>query len=75
MGEGKLGAFIIAVADTYDAITTDRPYRTGKTPAKALEEIEKESGKQFHPEAVKAFKRVYESKLSEFENNIIPFSV
>lgn len=73
--EAKLGACIIAVADTYDAIVTDRPYRAGKPPAKALEEIEKESGNQFHPEVVKAFKRFYEAKISEFENNIIPFSI
>jgi len=73
--EAMLGACIIAVADTYDAITTDRPYRAGKTPARALEEIEKESGKQFHPEVVKAFKRVYENRLAEFENNSVPFNV
>jgi len=72
--ESKLGACIIAVADTFDAITTDRPYRAGKTPAKAFEEIEKESGKQFHPEVVTAFKRVYESKASEFEDNAVSFN-
>jgi len=51
-------AAIIAVADAYDAIITDRPYRAGKPPWKAFEEIEKESGKQFHPEVVKAFRQV-----------------
>lgn len=74
-GEAKLGACIIAVADTYDAITTDRPYRAGKTPSKALQEIEQESGKQFHPDVVKAFKRVYESRLVESGENIIPISM
>lgn len=53
-----IGAAIIAVADAYDAIITDRPYRAGKPPWKAFEEIEKESGKQFHPEVVKAFSEV-----------------
>jgi putative nucleotidyltransferase with HDIG domain len=53
-----IGAAIIAVADAYDAIVTDRPYRAGKPPWKAYEEIENEAGKQFHPEVVKAFKRV-----------------
>ena len=53
-----LGAAIIAVADAYDAMITDRPYRAGRPPWKAFEEIEKESGKQFHPGAVKAFKQV-----------------
>jgi len=53
-----LGAEIIAVADAYDAMITDRPYRAGMQPWKAFEEIEKESGKQFRPEVVKAFKEV-----------------
>jgi putative nucleotidyltransferase with HDIG domain len=53
-----LGAAVIAVADAYDAMITDRPYRSGKPPWKAYEEIEKESGRQFHPEVVKAFRNV-----------------
>jgi len=53
-----IGASIIAVADAYDAIVTDRPYRAGQPPWKAYEEIEKESGKRFHPEVIKAFKTV-----------------
>ncbi|MBW1641557.1 MAG: HD domain-containing protein [Deltaproteobacteria bacterium] len=53
-----IGASIIAVADAYDAIVTDRPYRAGQPPWKAYEEIEKETGKRFHPEVVKAFKTV-----------------
>jgi putative nucleotidyltransferase with HDIG domain len=53
-----MGASIIAVADAYDAIVTDRPYRAGQPPWKAYEEIEKESGKRFHPEVIKAFKTV-----------------
>jgi len=60
--EGKdvvpLGAAIIAVADAYDAMITDRPYRAGRPPWKAFEEVEKESGKQFHPEVVRAFRQV-----------------
>jgi len=73
--DAKIGACIIAVADTYDAITTDRPYRAGKPPARAMEEIEKESGRQFHPEVVKAFKRVFETKVYEFESSVIPFNI
>lgn len=53
-----IGSAIIAVADAYDAMITDRPYRAGRPPRKALEEIEKESGKQFHPDVVKAFRQV-----------------
>jgi len=57
-----LGAAIIAVADAYDAMIADRPYRAGRPPWKAFEEIEKESGKQFHTGAVKAFKKVLTAK-------------
>jgi putative nucleotidyltransferase with HDIG domain len=57
-----LGAAIIAVADAYDSMTTDRPYRAGMQPWQAFEELEKGAGKQFHPGAVKAFKKVLTSK-------------
>lgn len=60
-----LGARIIAVADAYDAMTTDRPYRTGKPPWQAIEEIEKSSGTQFDPEVVGAFRRVIANKIEE----------
>ena len=62
-GEGQvpLGAAILAVADAYDAMITDRPYRKGMLPWKAYEEIERESGRQFHPEVVNAFKRVLQT--------------
>lgn len=63
-----LGARIIAVADTYDAIVTDRPYRKGKLPWQALEEIEKFSGTQFDPEVVDAFRQVVNSYMEENEH-------
>lgn len=53
-----LGAKIIAVADSYDAMITDRPYRSGIEPWRAFEEIEKESGKRYLPEIVKALKEI-----------------
>ncbi|MBS4026039.1 MAG: HD-GYP domain-containing protein [Clostridia bacterium] len=45
-----LGAKIIACADTYDAMTTDRPYREALAPEHALEEIKKSCGSQLDPE-------------------------
>jgi len=60
-----LGARIIAVADSYDAMITDRPYRKGKLPWEAVEEIEKNSGTQFDPSVVEAFKRVISSQLEK----------
>ena len=43
------------MADTLDAMTSDRPYRRALTFAAAREEIIRESGKQFDPEVVSAF--------------------
>jgi putative nucleotidyltransferase with HDIG domain len=58
-----LGARIVAVADAFDAMTTDRPYRKGMQPWQALEELISKSGKQFDPEVVGAFKRVVSDKM------------
>lgn len=52
-----LGARIITVADSYNAMTTTRPYRGQMTRQKAIGEIVKMSGKQFDPAIVKAFRR------------------
>jgi HD-GYP domain-containing protein (c-di-GMP phosphodiesterase class II) len=50
-----LGARIIAVADTYDALTTDRPYRRGCSHEDALAEIRRHIKTQFDPAIVDAF--------------------
>jgi response regulator RpfG family c-di-GMP phosphodiesterase len=56
MGEEiPLGARIFAVADTLDAMTSDRPYRSALPMAVAREEIRRESGRQFDPRVVEAF--------------------
>lgn len=46
---------IIAVADAYDAMTSDRPYRKAKIKEEAVKELRKFSGKQFDPEIVDVF--------------------
>lgn len=48
-------ARILSVADAFDAITSNRPYRQAKNINKALEELSENSGKQFDPEVVRAF--------------------
>jgi HD-GYP domain-containing protein (c-di-GMP phosphodiesterase class II) len=50
---------IIAVADTYDAITSKRPYRPGRSHDEALSEIRAGRGLQFDPECVDAFLAVF----------------
>jgi putative nucleotidyltransferase with HDIG domain len=54
---------IIAVADTFDAMTSDRPYRKGMSPEKAIVEIRKLAGTQFDPGVVAAFTRAYEKGM------------
>jgi diguanylate cyclase (GGDEF)-like protein len=59
MGEEiPLGARIVTVCDAFNAMTSDRPYRPAVSPAEALEEIERCSGRQFDPMVVDAFSRV-----------------
>ncbi len=65
--EGRL----LAVVDTFDAMTSDRPYRKGLPAERALAELKEFSGSQFDPEIVKLFFEVYEEgKIhSEFAGN------
>jgi putative nucleotidyltransferase with HDIG domain len=58
-----LGARIVAVADAFDAMTTDRPYRKGIPPWEALNELVSKTGKQFDPKVVDAFKRIISERL------------
>jgi putative nucleotidyltransferase with HDIG domain len=54
-----LGSRIISVADVYDALVSDRPYRKGLSPLQAKEEIFSNSGKQFDPNVVKIFDSIF----------------
>jgi putative nucleotidyltransferase with HDIG domain len=60
-----LGARIVAVADSFDAMVTDRPYRKGMPPWKALEELTAKAGSQFDPQVVEAFQRVIAEKMEK----------
>lgn len=57
-----LGARILAVADSYDAMTSDRPYRSALSNEAGIEEINRCSGTQFDPEVVNAFNGVMLNK-------------
>jgi len=46
---------ILAIADSFDAMTSDRPYRTAMPAKQAFEEIKRCSGTQFDPAVVEAF--------------------
>lgn len=62
-----IGARIIAVADVYDALTTDRPYRKALLPIEARNEIINGSGTHFDPEVVKYFQKASSLIDSDFE--------
>ncbi|HEY3616247.1 MAG TPA: HD domain-containing phosphohydrolase [Candidatus Sulfotelmatobacter sp.] len=53
-------ARVIAVADTFDALTTNRPYQHAHTPEQALQIIKNLAGKRLDPQAVEALLAVYE---------------
>ncbi len=52
-------AAIIAVADAYDAMISDRPYRKALSSNRAKKEIKRNKGSQFHPQVVEAFLKVF----------------
>ena len=56
-----LHAAIITVADSYDAMTSSRPYRVPRAPEEALHELNRYAGKQFDPRIVEIFCRVLDS--------------
>ena len=57
-------ARIVTVADAFDAITTNRPYRAGRTFREGLDELQYWAGIQFDAEAIAAFQRVVEQDLT-----------
>lgn len=57
--EIPLLARIFAVVDAYDAMTSDRPYRRALSHGEALAAIAREAGKQFDPQVVRVFLRVF----------------
>jgi putative nucleotidyltransferase with HDIG domain len=61
-----LTAAIIAVADAFDAMTSNRPYRKAFDHSVAIEEIRRSSGKQFDPKIVAAFLKAF---VNEGEKN------
>jgi putative nucleotidyltransferase with HDIG domain len=68
--EIPLGARIFAVADTLDAITSDRPYRSRQSDAAAHKEIEDWSGRQFDPEVVQVFLAMPENIWEDLRKQI-----
>jgi len=58
--EIPIGARILAVADAFSAITDGRVYHSAKSRAEAIEEIKACSGKDFDPEVISEFVKLFE---------------
>lgn len=69
--EIHVGARIFAIADTLDAMTSDRPYRKGTTFGNAVAEIGRCAGTQFDPEIVRAFLDIGETGLMKIKEDMI----
>ncbi len=62
-------ARIVAVADCFDAMTSDRPYRPGMAAEVAFAEVEKQKGKQFDPEIATAFLKIRARIVQEMQSD------
>jgi putative nucleotidyltransferase with HDIG domain len=60
-------ARIVAVADAFDAMTSDRPYRQGMAAEVAFAEVEKQKGRQFAPDCAAAFLRIRQRIMQEMQ--------
>jgi len=63
-------ARLVAVADAYDAMTSDRPYRKGMPPEVAFVEMRKQSGKQFDPDCISGFEAIRERIIQETNDRL-----
>lgn len=67
-----LAARIFAVADTYDAITSDRPYRPARSHRQAVAELARVAGTQLDPRLVDAFLALPEAELADLRDQAPP---
>lgn len=68
-----VSARIVAVADTYDAIRSERPYRPARGHAEAVQVISEESGAQFDPYVVEGFLLIHDSirAIAEAQDSVV----
>lgn len=65
------GARIMALADSFDAMTTDRPYRKRLSFAQAMNELKKCCGTQFDPDVVHSFVSIIRKEVSGASDNLV----
>src|SRR3990170_2390420 len=71
--EIPLGARIVAIADAYDAMIQDRPYKQKISHDAAVEELRRHAGTQFDPELVEVFCDIYGDRAPEADPAAIGF--
>jgi len=67
--EISIGARIMAIADSFDAMTNERPYRRAMTKEQAVAELKRNSGTQFDPRIVEVFLNVLEKHPDIFKQS------
>jgi HD-GYP domain-containing protein (c-di-GMP phosphodiesterase class II) len=63
-------ARVVTVADAFDAMTSDRPYRSKRPVATAMEEIVRGAGTQFDPAAADAFSTIPLARLEQISQHL-----
>ncbi len=66
--EVPIEAYILSIADAFDAMTSDRSYRKGMTVEKAINIIEKDAGTHFHPLVAEQFIELIKKEVEEHES-------
>ena len=69
--EIPLGARIVAIADAYDAMIHDRPYKRAISHEQAIEELRRHAGTQFDPELVELFCDLYADQAPEPDQAVV----
>jgi diguanylate cyclase (GGDEF)-like protein len=69
--EIPLGARIVAIADAYDAMINDRPYKRAITHEQAVAELRRHAGTQFDPELVELFCDLYADRAPEPDGTVV----
>jgi HD-GYP domain-containing protein (c-di-GMP phosphodiesterase class II) len=67
-----LGARIVAIAEAFDAMTSDHPYRKAQSISSGRREIQRHSGQQFDPEIVAVFLSIAENIWQELRSETGP---
>jgi diguanylate cyclase (GGDEF)-like protein len=73
--EIPLGARIVAIADAYDAMTNDRPYKRAISHEQAVAELRRHAGTQFDPELVELFCDLYADHAPELDATVVAMTV